>query len=71
MVCIYKCLKYKSDENISIKCRGGVTRMNDLMNGQYIPLEVPKSRTVKHKISFYARVPRVWNTLPKDLRDAS
>ena len=50
MVYIYKCLVYKSDENISIKRRGRVTRMNHLTNG--ILLEIPRSRTVAYKNSF-------------------
>ena len=69
MVYIYKCLVYKSDENISIKRRGRVTRMNDITNG--ILLEIPRSRTVAYKNSFYVRAPSVWNTLPKDLRDTT
>ena len=66
MVYIYKCLVYKSDENIPIKRRGHVTRMNDITNG--ILLEIPRSRTVAYKNSFYIQAPSVWNTLPKDLR---
>ena len=69
MVYIYKCLVYKSDENISIKRCGRVTRMNDITNG--ILLEIPRSRTVAYKNSFYVRAPSVWNTLPKDLRDTT
>ena len=69
MVYIYKCLVYKSDENISIKRCGRVTRMNDTTNG--ILLEIPRSRTVAYKNSFYVRAPSVWNTLPKDLRDTT
>ena len=40
----YLDMVYKSDENISIKRRGRVTRMNDITNG--ILLEIPRSRTV-------------------------
>jgi hypothetical protein len=31
-----------------------------------IPLEIPGTRTVTYKNSFYARAPSVWNTLPND-----
>ena len=55
--------------NISIKRCGRVTRMNDIANG--ILLEIPRSRTVAYKNSFYVRAPSVWNTLPKDLRDTT
>ena len=69
MVYLFKCLVYSLDKNISIKCPGHVTRINDPSNG--ILLEVPRSRTVTYKNSFYVRVPSVWNTLSKDLRDTT
>ena len=62
-------MRYIGNENISIKRRGRVTRMNDITNG--ILLEIPRSRTVAYKNSFYVRAPSVWNTLPKDLRDTT
>ena len=34
-------------------------------------LEIPRSRTVAYKNSFYVRAPSVWSTLPKDLRDTT
>ena len=69
MVYIYKCVVYKSDENISKKRRGRVTRMNDITNGIF--LEIPRSRTVAYRNSFYVRAPSVWSTLPKDLRETT
>ncbi len=69
MVYLFKCLVYSLDKNISIKCPGRVTRINDPSNG--ILLEVPRSRTVTYKNSFYVRAPSVWNTLSKDLRDTT
>ena len=62
MVYIYKCLVYNSDQNISIKYRSRVTRINDLTN--VILLEIPRSRTVTYQNSFFVRAPSVWNTLP-------
>ena len=41
----------------------------DITNG--ILLEIPRSRTVAYKNSFYVQAPSVWNTLPKDLRDTT
>ena len=68
LVYLFKCFISNSDPNISIKAPVRQTRSNT-NNG--ILLNVAKCRTVSYQTSFYIRSAKVWNNLPRCIRDTT